>query len=108
MRHEFKDWYIDSGVRLLWDLLPRTAIHSNIVSHLAIRAITMTCLRALLLMAPRSQSTGATNNAYGANRRLDVDETVEDRLLLAGLRRLSGGNRAPGGGGDTDRLRKGG
>ncbi|CAM9579501.1 unnamed protein product [Ectocarpus sp. 4 AP-2014] len=54
----------------------------------------------------RAESTGAAKNAYVANRKLDMDETAEDRLLLAGLRRLSDGNRAPGGGCDTDRLRK--
>ncbi|CBJ26598.1 expressed unknown protein [Ectocarpus siliculosus] len=54
----------------------------------------------------RAESNFAAKNAYVANRKFDTDETAEDRLLLAGLRRLSDGNRAPGGGCDTDRLRK--
>ncbi|CAB1112942.1 unnamed protein product [Ectocarpus sp. CCAP 1310/34] len=56
----------------------------------------------------RAESTRAAKNACVANRKLDMDETAEDRLLLAGLRRLGDGNRAPGGGCDTDRLRNGG
>ncbi|CAM9375784.1 unnamed protein product [Ectocarpus fasciculatus] len=54
----------------------------------------------------RAENNGAAKNAFVANRNFDVDETAEDRLLLAGLRRLSDGNRAPEGGCDTDRFRK--